>query len=98
MEAAERIDEGLPIPANLEEIFVEGSPLGGARPKATVRDNALSADMQTTQADARRLLPTQRSKTSTCIGVTTTPLALNTRLATFAIMSATDRSSEVARQ
>jgi serine/threonine-protein kinase HipA len=40
MEAAERIDEGLPVPANLEEIFVEASPLGGARPKATVRDNA----------------------------------------------------------
>jgi serine/threonine-protein kinase HipA len=40
MEAAERIDEGLPVPENLEEIFVEGSPLGGARPKATVRDNA----------------------------------------------------------
>jgi serine/threonine-protein kinase HipA len=40
MEAAERIDEGLPVPANLEEIFAEGSPLGGARPKATVRDNA----------------------------------------------------------
>ena len=39
MDAAERIDEGLPVPANLEDIFVEGSPLGGARPKATVRDN-----------------------------------------------------------
>jgi serine/threonine-protein kinase HipA len=39
MDAAERIDEGLPVPANLEEIFVEGSPLGGARPKATVRDD-----------------------------------------------------------
>src|ERR1700681_4054918 len=39
MEAAQRIDEGLPVPANLEEILVEGSPLGGARPKATVRDN-----------------------------------------------------------
>jgi serine/threonine-protein kinase HipA len=39
MAAAQRIDEGLPVPANLEEIFVEGSPLGGARPKATVRDN-----------------------------------------------------------
>jgi serine/threonine-protein kinase HipA len=38
MEAAQRIDEGLPVPANLEEILVEGSPLGGARPKATVRD------------------------------------------------------------
>ena len=39
MEAAQCIDEGLPVPANLEEILVEGSPLGGARPKATVRDN-----------------------------------------------------------
>jgi serine/threonine-protein kinase HipA len=39
MDAAQRIDEGLPVPANLEEIFVKGSPLGGARPKATVRDN-----------------------------------------------------------
>lgn len=39
MEAAQRIDEGLPVPANLEEIFVEGSPMGGARPKATVRDH-----------------------------------------------------------
>src|SRR3984885_14461067 len=39
MEAAERIDEGLPVPAPLEEIFAEGSALGGARPKATVRDN-----------------------------------------------------------
>jgi serine/threonine-protein kinase HipA len=39
MDAAQRIDEGLPVPANLEEIFVQGSPLGGARPKATVRDN-----------------------------------------------------------
>lgn len=39
MDAAQRIDEGLPVPAHLEEIFVEGSPLGGARPKATVRDN-----------------------------------------------------------
>jgi serine/threonine-protein kinase HipA len=38
MEAAERIDEGLPVPARLEEIFAEGSALGGARPKATVRD------------------------------------------------------------
>jgi serine/threonine-protein kinase HipA len=38
MDAAQRIDEGLPVPAHLEEIFVEGSPLGGARPKATIRD------------------------------------------------------------
>jgi serine/threonine-protein kinase HipA len=39
METAQRIDEGLPVPANLEAIFAEGTPLGGARPKATVRDN-----------------------------------------------------------
>jgi serine/threonine-protein kinase HipA len=39
METAQRIDEGLPVPANLEEVFAQGSPMGGARPKATVRDN-----------------------------------------------------------
>lgn len=39
MDAAQRIDEGIPVPANLEEIFAAGSLLGGARPKATVRDN-----------------------------------------------------------
>jgi len=38
MDAAQRIDEGMPIPAHLEEIFAEGTHLGGARPKATVRD------------------------------------------------------------
>src|SRR5580692_7921044 len=38
MEAAERIDAGLPVPAPLEEIFAEGSALGGARRKATVRE------------------------------------------------------------
>lgn len=38
IEAAERIEEGLPIPAHLEVIFSGGSALGGARPKATVRD------------------------------------------------------------
>jgi serine/threonine-protein kinase HipA len=38
VEAAERIDAGLPVPAQLEDIFVEGSGLGGARPKATIRD------------------------------------------------------------
>ena len=38
MEAAERIEEGLPIPAHLEAIFVDGTALGGARPKASVRD------------------------------------------------------------
>jgi serine/threonine-protein kinase HipA len=38
MEAAERIEDGLPIPAHLEAIFVDGTALGGARPKASVRD------------------------------------------------------------
>jgi serine/threonine-protein kinase HipA len=38
IDAAQRIDEGLPVPANLESIFDAGSALGGARPKATVRD------------------------------------------------------------
>ena len=38
MDAAERIEAGLPIPAHLEAIFVDGTALGGARPKASVRD------------------------------------------------------------
>lgn len=38
IEAADRIEEGLPVPANLEPIFVGGTALGGARPKASVRD------------------------------------------------------------
>lgn len=38
MDAAERIDEGLPVPTHLEAIFVDGTALGGARPKASVRD------------------------------------------------------------
>jgi serine/threonine-protein kinase HipA len=38
IEAAQRIDEGLPVPANLESIFDGGTALGGARPKATLRD------------------------------------------------------------
>lgn len=38
MDAAERIEDGLPIPAHLEAIFVDGTALGGARPKASVRD------------------------------------------------------------
>jgi serine/threonine-protein kinase HipA len=37
-EAASRIEEGLPIPRHLDEIFLGGSALGGARPKASVRD------------------------------------------------------------
>lgn len=40
IEAADRIEEGLPVPANLEPIFVAGTALGGARPKASVRDQA----------------------------------------------------------
>lgn len=38
MEAADRIEEGLPIPTNLEAIFQDGTALGGARPKASIRD------------------------------------------------------------
>ena len=38
LEAAERIEEGAPIPARLEIIIQAGASLGGARPKATVRD------------------------------------------------------------
>lgn len=38
MDAAERIEEGLPIPAHLDAIFIDGTALGGARPKAAVRD------------------------------------------------------------
>ena len=38
MEAADRIQEGLAIPERLEAIFLAGSGLGGARPKASIRD------------------------------------------------------------
>jgi len=38
MDAAERIEDGLQIPAHLEAIFMDGTALGGARPKACVRD------------------------------------------------------------
>ena len=38
IEAAGRIDEGLPVPTHLEAIFQGGSALGGARPKASIRD------------------------------------------------------------
>jgi serine/threonine-protein kinase HipA len=38
LDAAERIEQGEPIPARLEAIFQAGASLGGARPKATVRD------------------------------------------------------------
>jgi serine/threonine-protein kinase HipA len=40
VEAAERIDSGAPVPAHLDAIFHDGSSLGGARPKASVRDEA----------------------------------------------------------
>lgn len=40
VEAAERIDAGLPVPNHLEMIFADGSALGGARPKASVRDQS----------------------------------------------------------
>ena len=40
IEAADRIEDGIPVPANLESIFVAGTALGGARPKASVRDEA----------------------------------------------------------
>ena len=38
LEATQRIESGLPIPARLEAFFDAGSALGGARPKATVSD------------------------------------------------------------
>lgn len=38
LEAAERIEQGLPIPAALADVFGAGPSAGGARPKASVRD------------------------------------------------------------
>lgn len=38
LEAAERIEQGLPIPAALADVFGAGASAGGARPKASVRD------------------------------------------------------------
>lgn len=38
VEAADRIDRGLAVPAGLDSIFVQGAGVGGARPKASVRD------------------------------------------------------------
>lgn len=38
LEAADRIQQGLPIPARLEHIFLQGSAMGGTRPKVGVRD------------------------------------------------------------
>lgn len=39
IEAADRIEAGLPVPTHLEPLFVAGTALGGARPKASVRDD-----------------------------------------------------------
>ena len=38
MEAAERVEIGEPVPARLTDLFGSGPGAGGARPKATVRD------------------------------------------------------------
>ncbi|MDD2743271.1 MAG: HipA domain-containing protein [Rhodocyclaceae bacterium] len=40
LEAAERIELGLPLPAQLADIFGAGPSAGGARPKASLRDGA----------------------------------------------------------
>lgn len=40
IEAADRIDQGLPVPTHLEDIFDAGTSLGGMRPKVTVTDDA----------------------------------------------------------
>ena len=37
-EASERIEQGLPVPSRLTDVFAAGSTVGGARPKASVRD------------------------------------------------------------
>ncbi len=39
IEAADRIDQGLPIPTSLEDIFDAGTSLGGMRPKVTIADD-----------------------------------------------------------
>lgn len=39
-EASERIEQGLPVPSSLTDVFAAGSTAGGARPKASVRDEA----------------------------------------------------------
>jgi serine/threonine-protein kinase HipA len=40
LEAAERIEQGLPIPTALADVFGSGPAAGGARPKASVRDES----------------------------------------------------------
>ena len=39
LQAAEAVEVGLPVPAQLMDILEAGSSAGGARPKATVRDD-----------------------------------------------------------
>ena len=39
LQAAEYVEEGLPVPTNLMDILGAGPSAGGARPKATVRDD-----------------------------------------------------------
>jgi serine/threonine-protein kinase HipA len=38
LEAADRIEQGYPVPAQLQDIFDAGSSMGGMRPKAVVKD------------------------------------------------------------
>lgn len=38
MQAAESVDQGLPLPASLERALLHGASVGGARPKAALRD------------------------------------------------------------
>lgn len=40
MQASEAVEQGLPVPANLEPFLGAGPSAGGARPKASVRDEA----------------------------------------------------------
>jgi serine/threonine-protein kinase HipA len=39
LEASDRIEQGLPVPSQLEDIFDAGSALGGMRPKVAVEDD-----------------------------------------------------------
>lgn len=40
LDAAARIEQGVPVPAGLQDIFEAGSGMGGMRPKASVTDDA----------------------------------------------------------
>lgn len=40
IEAATRVEEGVPLPPDLDAALLHGSSVGGARPKATLRDGA----------------------------------------------------------